>query len=245
MSAPYLSVVVPAFNEEVNLPKTVRAVQQKLDQLGVSHEIIIVDDASTDATPERARDLAAADQRVRIETHPENRGPGSGVYTGIALARGEYVIFIPADLALDLDHLYKYIEGSREADIVVGLRSDRRDYSFPRKCVSYINIGMIRLLFGMKERQFNYIHCYRRAVLETLNIESHGVFITAEILVKAHDLGYRLIQVEIPYVPRVAGVATCGKWSVILKTVRDLLRLWGRRTFRPQVYWRTIYRPAA
>ena len=244
MSAPYLSVVVPAFNEEENLPNTVRDVQAKLDELDVSHEVIIVNDASTDGTAECAAALAQADSRVRVETHPENRGPGSGVFTGIELARGEFVIFIPADLALDLDHLYKYINGSKEADLVVGLRSDRRDYTWARKCVSYINIFMVRTLFGMQQRQFNYIHCYRRAVLQTLNIESQGVFITAEIMVKANDLGYRLIEVEIPYVPRVAGEASCGKMSIILKTVRDLLRLWVRRSLFRRRYWHTIYRPA-
>ncbi|MFQ5506185.1 MAG: glycosyltransferase family 2 protein, partial [Planctomycetota bacterium] len=192
MSAPYLSVVVPAYNEELQLPSTVRAVAAKLDELNVTYEIIVVDDGSTDATPERARELAAENPRIRLERHPENRGPGSGVFTGIELARGEFVIFIPADLALDLDHLHKYLDASRHADVVVGLRSDRRDYSLARKFVSHVNIFLIRVLFGMKQRQFNYIHCYRRSVLRQLNIESRGVFITAEIMIKAHDLGHTL-----------------------------------------------------
>ncbi len=244
MSAPYLSVVVPAYNEEVNLPNTVHAVAAKLEELDVTYEIIIVDDGSTDATPERARDLAAANPRIRLERHPENRGPGSGVFTGIELAEGDFVMFIPADLALDLDHLYKYLDAARTADLVVGLRSDRRDYSFPRKIVSYTNIFLIRTLFGMKQRQFNYIHCYRRTLLQQLNIESRGVFITAEIMIKANDLGYRLVEVEIPYVPRVAGVATCGRAAVILQTVRDLLRLWLRRTLLRRRYRHGLARAA-
>lgn len=244
MSDPYLTIVVPAYNEEENLAPTVLAIGAKLDELDVTHEIIIVDDASTDATVERAEALAAADSRIRLERHPENRGPGSGVFTGIGLAQGEYVMFIPADLALDLEHLYKYIDGSREADVVVGLRSDRSDYSPARIFVSLVNIFLIRTLFGMKQRQFNYIHCYRRAVLEMVQIESRGVFITAEIMIKANDLGFRLIEVEIPYVPRTAGVATCGKLSIIMATVLDLLRLWTRRTFLRRRYWHRIARPA-
>lgn len=245
MSAPYLSVVVPAYNEEINLAETVPAVQRKLDALDVAHEIIVVDDGSTDRTAEVAHQLAARDPRVRVAVHPENRGPGSGVFTGIELAEGRFVMFIPADLAMDLDHLHKYLDASRDADLVVGLRSDRRDYTLARKLVSYTNIFLIRMLFGMKQRQFNYIHCYRRSLLRQVNIETRGVFITAEIMIKAHDLDYRLVEVEIPYVPRTAGVASCGRASVIAKTVRDLLRIWLKRTFRPRLYRATLYRQAA
>ena len=243
MTSPYLSVVVPAYNEEINLPNTVRAVQAKLDELQVTHEIIIVDDGSTDRTPEIARSLVAADDRVRLEVHPENRGPGSGVFTGIEVARGEFVIFIPADLAMDLDYLHRYLDAAQDADLVVGLRSDRRDYTLARKCISYTNIFLVRAMFGMKQRQFNYIHCYRRSLLESMNIETRGVFITAEIMIKANDLGYRLVEVEIPYVPRTAGAATCGRLSVILATVADLLRLWLKRTFLPRQYRRGLQRP--
>jgi glycosyltransferase involved in cell wall biosynthesis len=235
----YVSVVVPAYNEEENLSATVAQVARKLDELDTTFEIVIVNDGSTDRTREIAEKLAAADARIRLINHQRNLGPGSGVFTGIEAAEGDFVIFIPADLALDIDELYKYIDASRTCDLVVGIRSDRRDYSAFRKFVSHVNIGLIKLLFGMKERQFNYIHMYRRAMLNRINIESRGVFITAEIMIKARDLGYRLQEVDITYVPRTSGRATCGSVKVIMETVRDLFRIWWKRTFHKSVYLRS------
>lgn len=236
---PYLSVVIPAFNEQANLRPTVAQVSDKLDELGASFEIIIVNDGSTDRTREIAEELSRADDRVALISHPRNLGPGSGVFTGIQACKGEFVMFIPADLALDINDLHKYIEASGRCDLVVGIRSDRRDYSLFRKFVSLVNIAMIKLLFGMKERQFNYIHTYRREMLERLNIESRGVFITAEIMIKARDLGYRLEEVEIRYLPRSGGKATCGSPAVIFRTVKDLLRIWWKRTFHSATYLRS------
>jgi glycosyltransferase involved in cell wall biosynthesis len=161
------------------------------------------------------------------------------VFTGIEAAAREFVIFIPADLALEPDDLGKYIDTSRDCDLVVGIRSDRRDYSPFRKVVSFTNIFLIKLLFRMKERQFNYIHMYRTAMLNRINIESRGVFITAEIMIKARDLGYRLREVDIRYVPRTAGKATCGSPETIFDTVKDLFGFWLRRTFRTAIYLRS------
>ncbi len=236
---PYLSVVVPAFNEEANLRSSVTLVAHKLDELSTSFEIIIVNDGSTDRTRAIAVELAEADARILLIDHPCNLGPGSGVFTGIEASRGEFVIFIPADLALDLNELHKYIDASRECDLVVGIRSDRRDYSLARKFVSLVNIALIKLLFGMKERQFNYIHMYRREMLKRMSIESRGVFITAEIMIKARDLGYRLREVDITYVPRSGGKAACGSAAVIWRTVKDLFGFWWKRTFHRAVYLRS------
>jgi glycosyltransferase involved in cell wall biosynthesis len=236
---PYISAVVPAYNEEENLRSTVTRVAEKLNELDTAFEIIVVNDGSTDRTQEIAEELNQADKRIRLINHPCNLGPGSGVFTGIESAQGEFVIFIPADLALEPDDLEKYIETSRSCDVVVGIRSDRSDYSLFRKFVSYVNIYLIKILFRMKERQFNYIHMYRTSMLERMNIDSRGVFITAEIMIKARDLGYRLKEVDIKYIPRTAGKATCGNPGTIFDTVKDLFSFWWRRTFHTATYVRS------
>lgn len=237
--SPYVSVVVPAYNEEENICATVSLITGKLDELETTFEMIIVNDGSTDRTREIVEELVEADNRIRLINHPCNIGPGSGVFTGIEAAKGDFVIFVPADLALDIDELHKYIDASRHCDLVVGVRSDRRDYSLFRKFVSLVNIALIKLLFGMKERQFNYIHMYRRQMLNRIDIDSRGVFITAEIMIKARDLGYRLQEVHITYVPRAAGKATCGSFRVIFETVRDLFGFWWERTFHRAAYLRS------
>ncbi|MFH1023581.1 MAG: glycosyltransferase family 2 protein [Planctomycetota bacterium] len=226
-----LSVVIPAYNEEENLRVHAPRILEALRRHAPGFEVLVVDDGSTDESAAVAESLAAAEPRVRVLRHGENRGPGSGVFTGIAAARGEFVMFLPADVAIDLEQLPRYIEAARGADVVVGIRSDRRDYTLFRKFVSVVNIALIRFLFRMRERQFNYVHLYRRRIFDHFTVDSRGVFITAEILIRARDCGFRLTEVEIAYVPREFGTATCGRVRVIARTVRDLIRFWILRTF--------------
>ncbi len=227
--SPQLSVVMPAYNEEAGLARNVGLLAARLAELGVTFEILIVDDGSTDRTGAVADALAAADRRVRAIHHPANRGIGGGFISGVAAAAGEWLILIPADLALDLAELGKYLDAARAADVIVGIRSDRSDYSGYRLLVSWINIRAIQILFGMKERQFNYISMYRLAVLRRMTIAYwRSAFFHAETIIKAKALGYRLAEVEIRYVPRTSGQPTGARPKLLIRTVRDMLHFWLR-----------------
>ena len=104
-----------------------------------------------------------------------------------------------------------------------------------RRVISWVNIHAIQWLFHIRLRQFNYISLYRLSVLRRLTIESWGsAFFFAEILIKAQALGYRLVEVEIPYRPRITGHATGARWNLIARTARDMLRFWWRRLGRGQ-----------
>lgn len=226
---PMLTVLMPAYNEEAGLARSVELVLAKLTELGVTAELLIVDDASQDHTAVIADELAMRYAAVRVIHHPTNRGIGGGLATGFAAARGEWLILIPADLALDLDELRKYLAAAPDADIVVGVRSDRSDYTPFRKIVSWVNITAIRVLFGMRQRQFNYISMYRLDALREIQIEyGRSAFFFAEIMIKAQALGRRLVEVEIRYVPRASGEATGARPRFVLRTTADLLRFWWR-----------------
>lgn len=224
---PKLSVIMPVFNEQDNLPSVMDILRQTLPQWVESYEILIVDDGSMDNTADIAKDISNADDRIRVLQHLENRGPGSGIITGLAHAKGDLVTFIPADLAVSMDQFPKYLEAAEYADLVIGIRSDRSDYSIMRKINSYVYIWLIKLLFQMKQRQFNYVHLYRRSIFEHMDVWSDGVFITAEIMVRGRDHGFKLQEVEIDYVPRTKGKASCGKPHIILKTFKDLILFWS------------------
>ncbi len=227
---PEWTVLVPACNEAAAIADTVRDVRQALDELGVSHEVLIVDDGSRDGTGAIADRLAAADPQVRVVHHPSNLGIGSGFATGVRHAHGQWLILIPADLAIDLGDLALYRRASREADIVVGVRSDRRDYSAYRQLVSRLNILLVQRLFRLPLRQFNYISLYRLAVLRRLPIRYHSsAFFFAEVLIRARDAGYRLAEVDVRYVPRRSGRATGARLGLVLRTGRDMLHFWLAR----------------
>src|SRR5687768_16087201 len=103
-----LTVVYPMWNEESSIHLAVRSAQEAGDALVAAgrldgYEILIVDDASTDATPAIADELAAADpDHVTVVHHAENRGLGGSLKTGLGAARGELVLYTDADLPCDL-----------------------------------------------------------------------------------------------------------------------------------------------
>ena len=217
---------MPVYNEQDNLPEVMEILRRKLSQWVESYEILIVDDGSTDRTVQIAQELSGLDGCIHLLRHLENRGPGSGIITGLTHAKGRLVTFIPADLAISMDQFPKYLEAAKDAELVIGIRSDRSDYAIFRKINSYVYIWLIKLLFQMKQRQFNYVHLYRRSIFDQIDVWSDGVFITAEIMIRGRDHGFKLKEVEIDYVPRTKGKASCGKPSVILKTFKDLLLFW-------------------
>lgn len=229
LGRPWLSVVIPCYNEELNIPNTVPLLSDKLATLVPSFELLLVNDASRDATGQLIDSLASQDAGLRAFHHPQNRGIGGGFVTGVRHARGDWFMLIPADLALDVNELHKYFDATPRADIVVGLRSNKDDYSFVRRLVSWTNITLIRVLFGMKERQFQYISLYRMEILRKIRIEyAASAFFFAEALIKAKGLGYRLTEVEISYMPRRAGKATGANPRAVINTLRDVLSFWLR-----------------
>lgn len=226
-----LTVFIPAYNEAANLEGCVQALQEKLAALGVEAEILIVDDGSQDGSGALADALAARWSNLRVIHHPTNRGIGAAFVTAVSAALGEWLILIPADLAMDLDDLARYLEAAPQADIVVGLRSDRSDYTWMRRLISWVNIRLVQVLFGMNLRQFQYISLYRASVLRQIEIEYwQSAFFLAEILIKARDQGLRLVEVEVRYLPRRAGRASGVRPMLILRTLRDLFHyFWVRQ----------------
>lgn len=226
-----LTVIIPAYNEEKNLDGTVQKIKQELNSLKINYEILIVNDGSTDFTGQIAEKLQMSDKNIRVIHHIINKGPGSGIVTGIKNVKGSMIIFIPSDLAMEISQINKYLEAAKFADVVVGIRSNRNDYSLFRKFVSIANIILIKTLFKMEQQQFNYIHLYHSYIFDKIKIESTGVFITAEIMIKAKFYGYKIKEVLIDYLPRKYGKASCGNFFIITKTFIEMIKFWVKWNF--------------
>ena len=121
MSRPLLSVVIPAYNEARRLPSTLTRVREHLGARGVEHEIVVVDDGSTDATAEVAR---AAGNAVRVLRHQPNRGKGYAARRGMLAATGERRLMTDADLSTPIEELAKLeAELDRGFDVAIGSRA--------------------------------------------------------------------------------------------------------------------------
>lgn len=118
-----LSIVIPAYQEEARIGRTLEATRAYLDTRGVSAEVLVVDDGSRDGTARIVEAQSALDPRVELVRLPHNRGKGAAVREGMLRARGSRVLFMDADLATPLEELPK-LEAAldRGADLAIGSR---------------------------------------------------------------------------------------------------------------------------
>lgn len=228
-----LSIFYPMWNEEEYIRRAIaagrRAAQRLIDSGEVEdYELIIVDDASTDATPQIADALAAADPRILVVHHDRNRKLGGAMKTGFATATGDLILYTDADLPFDMAELAKAVRLMREydADLVSAYRFDRTGEGYVRTIYTFVYNQLIRSLFGVKARDINFAFKLCRASLfEHLELKSEGSFIDAELVIRATRLGYEMLQFGVDYFPRTRGESTLGSPGVIVTILREMSEL--------------------
>lgn len=228
-----ITMFFPAWNEEATIQRAVEAAFEAGDQLVASgevasYDVLIVDDASTDGTAAIADKLAASDARIRVVHHERNRKLGGSLKTGFAEATGELVLYTDADLPFDMSELAKAVRLLRiyEADIVSAYRFDRTGEGPRRLVYSYVYNHLVQLLFGLRLRDMNFaFKLVRRDVFDHVELKSEGSFIDVELLARAQKLGFEIVQFGVDYFPRSRGVSTLSSNSVIVKIVREALKL--------------------
>lgn len=224
-SRPRWCLVLPAYNEEENLACVVDDVVATFERLGHDCDILIVDDGSTDRTPDIAEQYAAKFDYIQVVHHPTNLGFGGALRTGYARAAGDLVVVIPTDRQFRCEDLDKCLPHLHDHDIVSCVRHQRQD-PLARRIASGTYRRLMRLLFGLSLADINWVKIYRTALIQRIEIQSQGPFIDTEILVKSHRLGARIAQVDVPHYPRIAGQATGAGLRAMAKTFTDLFRLW-------------------
>jgi hypothetical protein len=131
-------------------------------------------------------------------------------------------MFLPADLACEPEEIPAFYAARRGADIVVGLRSDRRDSPAWRRALSIGYIGLLKSLTRTRIRQFNYLQLYRRSIFDRLPVHSRGVFTTAEIILRAEQAGLILVQHPLTYRPRTSGRASGASPRALARTMLEM-----------------------
>jgi len=217
------------YNEEENIEHALRVATDALTQVTDGHEIVVVDDASTDRSPEILRGLAAADPRIRVIRHERNRKLGGTLRDGFAAARMELVLYMDADLPFDPREIGRAISAMdvTRADMIAAYRYDRTGEGLRRALYSYLYNGLIGVLFGWPHRDINFaFKLMRREVLEAVELRSEGSLISAELITKAKNLGFTVQQIGLDYFPRSRGRSTLSSVGVILRIMRELVSLY-------------------
>jgi dolichol-phosphate mannosyltransferase len=225
MSAPALSVVVPAFNEEALLDDAIRRLRGALDALRLAAEIIIVNDGSRDRTGAIADNLAHELSGI-VACHQENQGIGGAFRRGASIATGEYIILWPADMPAEPDDLAPYAKEFGRADVIVGVRRLRVGYNPLMAFNSWLYPKLVATLFGLRLRDVNWIHAYRRTQFLRIRLTQRGIPMLAEALVRLRDLGASIVEVDVVMKARLGGVPSASRLKVMRRTLTGLVSLW-------------------
>lgn len=206
----YLSVIIPAYNEENRIGHTLSAIHGYLRAKDFEYEVIVVDDGSSDSTVAKAEESALSkENKLKVIKNGDNRGKGFSVKNGILATSGEYVLMSDADMSTpieEFDKLRKYV--SEGYDIVIGSRSV--EASDIRVRQPWYREGMgktfnffVKTLLGIKE--FNDTQCgfklfkgdIARDIAEDLKIE--GFCFDPEMLYIAEKKGHKVKEVGVTW----------------------------------------------
>ena len=222
-----ISVVLPGYNEEANIEEAVRECEAKLRALTDRHEILIVNDGSTDGTAAIADRLARESTTIRVIHNPINVGVGIGLQIGLRAAQNDLVLHDAMDLPFDLGDLERIVPLFPEWDVVIVVRTDRSAHSPYRKLTSLVHFWLLCLLFGRSFRDMNFVQVYKREVVRGITVKARSpAFVTPELLMKARNRGFKMTEVRATFHPRRRGEPNYGKPRDILWTLADMLSFW-------------------
>ncbi len=189
-----ITVIMPALNEEDNLPASAGNVLDAFRRLDIRGELIIVNDGSEDGTGEIAERISACSPGIRVQHHAAPRGIGASFWKGVQEAEGEIVVMIPGDGENDASEILRYLPLMEQVDIVVPYICNPGVRGRMRRFLSFAYRGIINLTFGMSLKYLNGTVMYRRSILEGISLKSSGFFYQAELLIKTILCGHRYAE---------------------------------------------------
>jgi dolichyl-phosphate beta-glucosyltransferase len=234
MAAPALSVVVPAYNEAAGIAATLRSLHATIDRIGLEHEIVVVDNASSDGTADLVEGLR--DPTVRVLRNPDNFGKGASVRRGMLEAAGALRLHCDADCGPSVNALERMVRLSERFDVVVGSRlaagADVGKRQPMRRRVMGRSFGLLcRAVLREPTRDlFCGFKLWRAPAAEAAYRASAltGWTFDAETLALARALGFRITETGIPWTDREGSRLSMPQ--VIVPVTRELLE--ARRRVR-------------
>ncbi len=223
-----LTVAVMAYNEADSLAAVVDEIRASLARLpAASHEVLIIDDGSSDGTAAIADELAQKYPLLRVVHHKPNLGLGGVYRTGFSEAKTTYLSFFPADGQFPAKIIEQFFDVMSKHDLVLGY-IPRNDAGWVAKGLSLAEKLVYRGLFGPMPR-FQGVFMLRRQVLEriTLNTTGRGWGVVMEMVLKIHRGGYRVSSQLTPFRPRMAGHSKVNNLRSIWANLSQALALRG------------------
>ncbi len=218
--SPYLSLVVPAYNEQESIPTLLERSSAALAMIQRPFEIVIVDDGSTDSTPRLLDEAMRRHSWLRVLRLRANRGQSAAFDAGFKAARGDIIATIDADLQNDPEEIPRLLPMLEGYDMITGWRKDRHDTGFRRWQTRIANRVRNWISDENIQDSASSLKIYRRHCLVGLQLYNgmHRFFPT---LVKMR--GFKVLEVPVKHSPRFAGTAKYGFRNRAWRAFVDLL----------------------
>jgi dolichyl-phosphate beta-glucosyltransferase len=237
-----LSIVIPAYNEARRLPATLASITEYLELAGLTAEVIVVDDGSTDDTDDAAKSVPGQAMPPKIIGFEGNRGKGAAVKEGMLAATGDYVLFMDADNSTHITEVEKLLKIATQdkVPVVIGSRYQDPDsikikQPWYRVWISRLGNRLIRhtVLPGVLDTQCGFKLFSRKAAAEIApKLTMSGFSFDMELLVIANQLGLKIREVPVNWYD-TPGQTRVRPLKSSLATLRDLIRIrWNVRQGR-------------
>jgi glycosyltransferase involved in cell wall biosynthesis len=231
-----LSVFFPAYNDSGTIASMVIRAVKAASELTPDYEVIVIDDGSADGTADIADELARTyPAHVRAIHHPKNRDYGGALQTGFQSATKEFIFYTDGDAQYDpAEMALLWAKMAPGVDLVNGYQISRAD-PLHRIIIGRVYHHVVSLLFGLRVRDVDCdFRLMRRAIFERINLEKTSGVICLEMMKKIQDAGFRIVEVPVHHYHRAFGKSQFFNGRRILRTARDVTRLWYALVVRRQ-----------
>jgi glycosyltransferase involved in cell wall biosynthesis len=224
---PELSLIVPVYNEQDNLPVLAEEIRRAVEPLGIDYEVLLVDDGSTDAGPAVMRRLAEADRRLRLVRLSRNSGLSAALDAGFRHARGEVLVTLDSDLQNDPADIPRLLAELPGWDVVCGVRARRRDTWLRRVSSRIANAVRNRLTHESIADVGCTLRVYRAEFVRRIPMFT-GMHRFLPTLLRLE--GARIKEVPVNHRPRLHGEPKYNIRNRIWRALADLMAVrWMQR----------------
>lgn len=220
-----LSIIIPAYNEEGNLANLVKDTLRDAKKISEDFEIIVVNDGSSDNTGVVADSLAKTYKEVKVIHHKKNQGLALAWRDGIGASKKDIILFIEGDGQQPFKDQYDLLKKIKHADLVLGTRSHRFDYTIFRKIFSYGYLFLIRLFFSLEYKDVGWSQAYRRKIFDKIEMKSVTPFFDTEVVIKALRNKFKVVEARSYYRRRKAGSTSLGNIKTAYKMFREMIKM--------------------
>ena len=222
-----ISAFFPAYNDGGTIASMVLSALLTLRELTDDYEVLVINDGSSDYTPEILDELARVYDRVRVIHHQQNRGYGGALRSGFASATKELIFYTDGDAQYDARELkLLYAALADGVDMVNGYKISRSDPWY-RTVIGRIYHWTVKLAFGLRLRDVDCdFRLMRREIFDKVTLESNSGVICAEMMKKIQDAGFVIAEVPVHHYHRAYGRSQFFNFRRTFRVGLDLIQLW-------------------